>query len=103
MALIPLNLLTWEIFPLKNMKPCNIGVRFVAFISILASPPSVHSVHANVKVLNRFARRFTVIGVLIGVICLEPHGLRFASWLDDIGPAVCLITGPSAVAWSGDL
>jgi len=43
----------------------------VAVISILASPPSIHSVRAHAKVLNRFVRSVAVVGLLFGAVRLS--------------------------------
>lgn len=75
----------------------------MSVISILASPPSVHSLRANVKVLNRFARSVAVTSLLIGAVRLAPRVSQAAWGLADFRPAALLIAGPSAVAWSGKL
>jgi hypothetical protein len=100
-------------------------------VMFLASPPSIHSVRANAKVLNRFVRSVAVVGLLIGAVGLssapstglertakrinqegaqervarvsEPLGPRAAPELRDVRPAVRPFVGPSAVAWGGDL
>lgn len=103
----------------------------MAVISILASPPSIHSVRAHAKVLNRFVRSVAVVGLLFGAVRLssapstglertaqrinedgaqvrvarvkEPLGSGAAPELLNVRPAVRAFVGPSAVAWGGDL
>lgn len=101
----------------------------MALISILASPPSIHSVRANAKVLDRFARSVAVVGLLIGAMRLSsapttglgfmvqrineegaqvrdglaPHPSRAAPGFRKVRPVVRLAVGPSTVAWGGHL
>ncbi len=104
----------------------------MAFISILALPPSAHSLRINVKVRNRMAICLAIAGLLIGGARLsptpptggertslgmqdgvapvrfrqarasEPRRSRAAPGLRNARPATRLAIGP-AVAWSGAL